>query len=392
MKEMVYYAYRTVPLYYQLAEQRGLNIEELSYEELPIVNKDLFIEKGCSAISSEYMADYLRGSLLHTRTSGSTGKCSEIYWNTVQEKQSLFSLWVLRKKYYGITPRDKLCYFYPADNGTEKMVREERRLAISKHLIVREKMQEIFEYMLDFQPVWLILQPSIAAILCQYAFMIPEKIIQNMKYIELTGEYLSHSLKKKIESVFYCKVANQYGSKEFNSIAYECPEGNLHVMSDNVYVEILGGEQGDICVTTFKNKVMPLIRFNMEDKGSLCISHECSCGNPNPILKLIDGRSNDFIKRKDRKRIHAYALLSVFHDINMMTDGGILQYQIFQKKLEYFEIHLVLEETEMQGEIIQLLSISIQEILGEVELVFLIHSCLIPNKKTGKLACFICEC
>ena len=43
-----------------------------------------------------------------------------------------------------------------------------------------------------------------------------------------------------MEAFFNCKVASQYGCYEVNSIAYECPFHKLHVMTENVYVEIVG--------------------------------------------------------------------------------------------------------------------------------------------------------
>ncbi|MCI8337534.1 MAG: phenylacetate--CoA ligase family protein [Lachnospiraceae bacterium] len=393
LKSMVEYAYQKVPLYFQLAEQAGLDINNLEYEKLPIVSKDFFIEKGSSVISSEYMGAYIQGKLLYGRTSGSTGKCSEVYWDRIQEQKSLFKLWYYRKKYYGITPRDKLCYFYPADEGSDQVFMDERKLAISKDLVVQEKISLILKYLSDFEPDWMILQPSFAAILCKYSSEIPKKVIEKIKYIEMTGEYLSNSLKEKVRGIFSCDIANQYGSKEVNSIAYECPQGNMHVMSDNVYIEILGGkEQGDICVTSLQNKVMPFIRYNMEDKGSLCVNHLCGCGNPCAILELIAGRSDDFIKGKDGTRIHAYAVLSIFHHVNAITDGGILQYQIIQKEQTLFQIYLVLDEIEMREEIEYLLKIRLKERFSDMRFDFHIYSHLFPNKNTGKIACFICEC
>ena len=167
----------------------------------------------------------------------------------------------------------------------------------------------------------------------------------------------------------------------------------MHVMSDNVYVEILGGkEQGDICVTSLQNKVMPLIRYNMEDKGSLHADYHCKCGNPNAILKLVAGRSDDFVIRKDGTRIHAYAALSIFQQVNSITDGGILQFQIIQKERTLFQIHLVLDELEMREEIENLLKVKLKEVFPEISLDFYIYSHLFPNKNTGKIACFTCEC
>lgn len=49
-----------------------------------------------------------------------------------------------------------------------------------------------------------------------------------------------------MEAFFNCKVASQYGCYEVNSIAYECPFHKLHVMTENVYVEIV--EDNQICI------------------------------------------------------------------------------------------------------------------------------------------------
>ena len=40
-------------------------------------------------------------------------------------------------------------------------------------------------------------------------------------------------------------MTNQYGCYEANSIAYECPCGNLHWMEENIYVEVLDDEGGE---------------------------------------------------------------------------------------------------------------------------------------------------
>ncbi len=64
--------------------------------------------------------------------------------------------------------------------------------------------------------------------------------LPDLKYIELTGERITGEAKSAIADFFRCKVADQYGCYESNSIAYECPYGGLHVMTENVYVETVG--------------------------------------------------------------------------------------------------------------------------------------------------------
>ena len=87
-----------------------------------------------------------------------------------------------------------------------------------------------------------------------------------------------------MEAFFNCKVASQYGCYEVNSIAYECPFHKLHVMTENVYVEIV--EDNQICITSKHNRVMPFVRYKVGDRGRLCTDKNCSCGSQEPILEL----------------------------------------------------------------------------------------------------------
>ena len=63
-----------------------------------------------------------------------------------------------------------------------------------------------------------------------------------------------------IQSFFGVPVADGYGSREAGFIAHECPEGSLHLASENVIVEVIddatgvgrpapAGQDGEIIVT-----------------------------------------------------------------------------------------------------------------------------------------------
>ncbi len=86
-------------------------------------------------------------------------------------------------------------------------------------------------------------------------------------------------------------MASYYGANEFHSIAYECPYGNMHLMSGNVYVEVLNdnkecvaGEEGEVYVTSLTNSVMPLIRYQIGDRGKIEAGKKCMCGNHSPVI------------------------------------------------------------------------------------------------------------
>lgn len=399
-KEMAVHAYKTVPLYYHIAEKDGLDVEQRIFEELPVVDKSYYVGSGMSCLSSKYIGDYIGKRLQWTRTSGSTGKFTEVYWKPEEDRKSLLSLWIYRRKYYGITAVDKMCYFFPSDIGENVYFEGEYFLGISRKCIYDGRLEKVYDKIIQYAPTWMILQPSLAMLLCDVAEKWGKKP-DSLRYIELTGEYLEPVMRERIQKVFSCKIANQYGTKEVNSIAYECPEGNMHCMSDNVYIEICNKsidgrtesyieEEGEICVTTLQNYAMPLIRFRLEDRGKIHRNVRCLCGRQGDVLELYAGRANDWITTKDGGKVHPYTLMQVIHQLNCQTDGVVIQYQIIQKDYETFTVTVVIEEKGFFDEIAEYISEGFRDRLEEnIEVTVELADRLLPEEQTGKLAAFI---
>lgn len=391
---MAKHAYCTVPLYVNLAEENGLDLEKIEFEQLPVIDKSNYIESGMSVLSSNYMGEYVQNKLIWSRTSGSTGKFGEIYWNEIEMRKSLFSLWCYRKRYYNILSSDKLCYFTIVDEEEADTYEDGNIMGFSRKCLYDGTLKEVYLKIVEFNPVWMIIQPSIAVLLCNIAQENNLEIPSALRYIEFTGEYLEKSVRQKTEEVFQCETANQYGAKEVNSIAFECPEGNMHVMSDNVFVEIIGNEKesGEICITSLQNKAMPLVRFNVGDRGKILSGKSCSCGNCNDILVLDAGRENDWIRFEDGSKIHAYAVMQIMNAINEETDGGMIQYQIIQKDFKQFIVFVVMDESDYDSIVTQMIQERMKHRLGnDVEVIVNILSELIPSERTGKLACFMSD-
>lgn len=391
--DMGVHAYDTVPLYYNLSEKSHFNIREIPFDALPVVDKSAYAGSGMSMISSKYISDYMGGRLRYTRTSGSTGKFSEVYWNEQDYARSLVSLWVLRRKYYHILPKDRLVYFFPADAGEEGCIVRDHALAVSRKYLSDGRLAEAYEKILEYDPVWMILQPSLALLLSDVAEsrgVIPE----SLRYIEFTGEFLEAAARQKVEAAFRCATANQYGTKEVNSIAYECPKGTLHIMQDNVYLETLGDQNsgGEICVTSLTNFAMPFVRFNLEDRGKIIRNQSCECGRCTDVLELYAGRSHDWIQCNDGTKLHSYILLQIVHQLNYETDGQIIQYRVIQKDYKRFEVVLVLDESEAFEELAEYITEQFRKKMGEdTEVAICLSDRLLPSDQTGKLAEFISE-
>lgn len=359
--KMVKYAYTKVPMYAKIYEKdfyiREIlekNMLEEEFGKLPLITKEKILESE-DFFSAEYVCN--RQNIMEVSTSGSTGKCIKIEWNKDEYSRSLLKLWILRWKYYGINTNDKLCFFYTTGN-TEKSVmnntfyeEKDNMIGFSKSSLSDERMMEIYNKLLEFKPVWMNIQPSIAMIFANFIEQNRLESIPSLRYIEFTGEMLFNNVKNKVKDVFKCKVANQYGCYEANSIAYECPCGNMHCMDDNVYVEIIDNdgknvveEEGKVIITTLNNHAMPFIRYEVGDRGKLHKNVKCECGNKSHILELKSGRICDYAIMKDGSKVNSYVFVRAIDKVNLQCSNVIRQFQIIQKDFDYFLVNLILDD------------------------------------------------
>lgn len=119
-----------------------------------------------------------------------------------------------------------------------------------------------------------------------------------LKVIILTGEPVYAFQRRAIEEMFQCPAVEEYGNGEVGSMAFECPERRLlHVTTENVYVETVPIESpvqddvGRVLVTQLRNRIFPLIRYEIGDAGVLGPA-PCACGRGLPTLRVI-GRLRD---------------------------------------------------------------------------------------------------
>ena len=111
---MVKEAYEEVEVYRNKLNGRKLEWKNFDkdFSELPLLEKNDILGHEGDMIPPRYIMDFYNEELLDTHTSGSTGKCLEVYWRAEDAKKSMYPLWFYRRKYYGIEPWDKKCQFY----------------------------------------------------------------------------------------------------------------------------------------------------------------------------------------------------------------------------------------------------------------------------------------
>ena len=262
------------------------------------------------------------------------------------------------KNIYNIVPGDKYCYFYSARRIGETDVEfeeSETSLGFCKSNLNEQKLINIWNRMKEYKPVWLNAQPSELFLLCKTIEKNNLDMIPTLRYVESTGKMLFTHVRRYIEDILGLHVVNQYGCYEMNSIAYECPCGNLHCFETNVKVEVLDdadrqleeGMEGQLCVTTLNNFVMPLIRYKVGDYG---------------------------------------------RNVNRMYEHAILQFQVVQSDMNEFQVILVVDEEFEFNEIADCFMNNLwQDTLRDAQFKFYFSAELLPDD-TGKLKWFINKC
>jgi phenylacetate-CoA ligase len=149
------------------------------------------------------------------------------------------------------------------------------------------------------------------------------------KAIQVSAGTLHDFMREKIEKVFQCPVYNFYGSREVGAIAGERPNTTgLWVAPWGNYLEIVDDAgrilprgEGELIVTSLTNYAMPLIRYQIGDRGTLADQ-----ANGVQILKQLLGRTVDRFRNSRGELIDGeyFTHLIYFKD-------WVRQFQVIQK-------------------------------------------------------------
>ena len=219
-----------------------------------------------------------------------------------------------------------------------------------------------------------------------------------MKYIEMTGEYFTETLRKRLATIFQVPIANQYGCNEANSLAMECPHGQMHCLEGNALMQVycsgqvVTGQEGDIHITSLSNYAMPFIKYAIGDRGIIHGAASCGCGNYSPILTLTHGRSGSFIEQPDGEKINSYVLTGTLEKVNEKTNSVIEQFQFEQRAPDEMIVRMVLKDTYAgwSQEVVAMFQKSLAEkLLRNMYWTFLFEDRILPDERTGKLSSFI---
>lgn len=321
-----------------------------SLRQLPILEKRTLQDNPSSLVTPTFSARTVRKS-----TGGSTGAPVRIIKDADGVAREMATTWAALE-WYGIRLGERSVRFWGTPLTRRRRLRFKltdfamNRIRLSAFDLDDADLRRYWTDCLKFRPVWMY---GYASLIHMFADWIEHNGLdgQNigLRSVVSTSEPLNDTQRDQIRRVFNAPVYDEYGCGEVGAIAYSCEAGSLHVMTDNVFVEILDDDQlpvrpghtGEVIVTDLTNRAMPLLRYRLGDRA--VVGTLCSCGRGFPTIGKILGRIHDVVYTPTGRRWHGekvdYLMSQLFAE-----QGGFRQYQVIQHSRDALRICLVSED------------------------------------------------
>jgi len=122
------------------------------------------------------------------------------------------------------------------------------------------------------------------------------------------AESFSENMRKRIDTELGITSYDIYGMTEtggVGTLGMDCSaRQGIHVWEDHYILEVVDpnthkilpdGEEGELVVTSFTRKALPVIRFRTGDLSKIVSREKCACGRTHVRIAPITGRTDDML-------------------------------------------------------------------------------------------------
>lgn len=335
LKKILIHAYENSIFWNQRFKDSNFNPYVFnSFDDLkkinPINKKDLIL------FNSDIQVQHIKfNKVFKSNTSGSTGErlifSKNEYWDS-SNRASIFQGY----SWYNVKPWDFKIYFWGINHTKIYKI----KMKILDFLVRRYRIFSIddfsFSKVAKYNNKAIVIE-GYSSIINEFSKYVIKNNIKfpNLKLVKATSETISDDLKNNVKKAFKLNVCSEYGSAEAGIIAFSCPNGNMHINMDDVYIESLNDE---IIVTNLNSYSFPIIRYKQGDYIDYNNNNFCSCELNTPILDNVIGRSGTFIFGFNDK-YPSLLLYNIFKNINLKYNVSF-SYNALQYKLGYLIIYI----------------------------------------------------
>jgi len=341
LRKLINHAYHHVPFYHDLFDSSGLRPSDVScvkdLQKIPILTKE-DVRKN---YPNKLVANGIDIAKCHvSSTTGSSGVPIKVGFSD-RGHDFLYALALYIWFELGLRLKDKFVTIQHRNYQTDNNILF-KKLGIFnwENISIFTPVEDILKGLINSKPDVIYSYPSMLLLLSQEI----EKKNAGIKprLIVTSGETLTEHSRHKISNAFNSEIRMWHGAEEFGGMAFECRNhSGYHWINDTAIIELVkndrnveDGEDGEMVVTGLTNYITPLIRYKLGDIGTHT-SERCSCGRGLPLIKSIEGRTDDFLILPSGKKISP-RMINVIEDI-----PGVSMYKTVQEAKDRIIVNLV---------------------------------------------------
>lgn len=304
--QIAQFAQAQSPFYRDLYSSRGMSARDLTdpqaWTELPVVDRTALRDRAADVPTSEANPRTMRPAL----TGGSTGEPFRAYHDT--RVPTLPLSWRMYR-WWGVQPWDDLArvgrWGFGARASAANAIQwwPTRQVYTDASLIDRSSLSAFVGRIERVRPA--LIEGYVGAML-ELARFVEEEGVQLPvpRAVATTAAPLTEDVRRRLQTVLGAPVYDEYRAAELGWMAGECREQNgLHCFTDMRRIEVVDAQDrpaapgvvGDLVVTDLTNRVFPLVRYRLGDRGSL-VEQPCACGVTLPLMAKPDGRTTDLLR------------------------------------------------------------------------------------------------
>ncbi len=345
------------PWYRQTFQDLGLNAGADNpfaiLAQLPRIDKQTIRDHRSALVNPN-----VEGGPIPFNTGGSTGEPLSF---VVDRRRIGFdkAARLLTHAWFGVQPGDREVYLWgsPLEIGRQDRFKQMRdrmtnELLLEAFRLSPQTMSRYHQRMAGFDPVSIFGYPSSLTMFAEFCLSMNKPYrASSLKAVFVTGEVTDDRQREILGRYFGVPIVDGYGSRDGGFIAHQCPSGSMHVMDQNVILEILDGNGaevaegavGEIVITHLDAHAMPLIRYRTGDMATRR-SGRCGCGRGLSLIGPIEGRRGDHLVGADGTLTHPLAAIYVMREL-----PTVKQFQIHQQRDRSINVQVV--ETESGDEL-----------------------------------------
>ena len=274
------------------------------------------------------------------KTSGTSGKALKFYKDNFAIA-SQWAIWFRHRSRFGIDLNDLHVNFTgkPVVPQFQTMPpywrfnRASNQFLVPMQVVTQDKIKSIVDFLNTIRPKYYSGYPSILAEVARLSLSNGFELKSSSKpeYIFPGAEPLLETQRSYLMQWTGATISEQYGMTEGVCNISKCEHDNFHEDFEFGFIEKMnkivlddGAVRAQVVATGFSNNVFPFIRY---DTGDTAIwepdSYRCTCGRSSPVVRSIEGRTEDYIITPEGNRI--MRLDYIFKDSSEIKEAQVVQ-------------------------------------------------------------------